>query len=539
MAKYIRKNAWNDGGELTNQDLFWYAKGVGKMMSRSLNDPGSWWYFAAIHGEYVNPKNPWYTNPPAYPDWGFLPPPPSVPTTPLPTPADQERFWNQCQHGSWFFAPWHRGYLLALEAQLRQDIISLGGPATWALPYWNYFGGANGEQYSMPPAFTAKTLPDGSANPLYVALRYGPDGDGKIYIPTPAWEQANPGKSGQYGLVTDVCLGNDLYTGSDHQTKPPGFGGPETGFSHSGSGFGNLESNPHNLVHLYVGGFPTGGDPGLMTDPGLAALDPIFYLHHAEIDRLWAVWNAKGNSNPTDPKWLNGPAKQFVMPWPGSAPWVYTPKQMTNLNTLDYTYQELPAQPTEGVNLFAQRLTRLGVSAADQKVVSGLATGALPKELELLGASTVSLPLKGASANAVVNLDPTVRHDVALSLTSAATKGLPDSVYLKLENVRGNFDAGVFGVYVNLPEAATREESRKFLVGDIAPFGLRRASVKDGQHAGAGLSFVLDITHTIDQLYLDHAFDAGSLRVSFVPRRALPGKADITVGRISVYRQAS
>lgn len=38
MASYLRKNAWNNGGDFSNPDLLWYAKGVEKMMSRSLND---------------------------------------------------------------------------------------------------------------------------------------------------------------------------------------------------------------------------------------------------------------------------------------------------------------------------------------------------------------------------------------------------------------------------------------------------------------------------------------------------------------------
>ena len=51
-----------------------------------------------------------------------------------------------------------------------------------------------------------------------------------------------------------------------------------------------LESNPHNQVHVDVGGdSPDGRIWGLMSDPGLAALDPIFYMHHSNIDRMWAV----------------------------------------------------------------------------------------------------------------------------------------------------------------------------------------------------------------------------------------------------------
>ena len=33
--------------------------------------------------------------------------------------------------------------------------------------------------------------------------------------------------------------------------------------------------------------------------------DPIFYLHHSNMDRIWESWNRLGNKNPTDPKYLN------------------------------------------------------------------------------------------------------------------------------------------------------------------------------------------------------------------------------------------
>ena len=206
MAQYTRANAWNNGGTFDNPDLLWYAKGVGAMQARELSDSSSWWFFAAIHGQYVNPPET------SFPGWGFLPAPPPVPTSPEPSQSDQDQYWDQCQHQSWYFPPWHRGYLLALEAQIRADVINLGGPATWALPYWNYFG--PGQEFNIPPAFTQQTLPDGSPNSLFVTARYGPNDDGNIYVPIPP--------------VNQDCMSNDLYTGSDAATPPPGFGGPDT-----------------------------------------------------------------------------------------------------------------------------------------------------------------------------------------------------------------------------------------------------------------------------------------------------------------------
>jgi tyrosinase len=215
-----------------------------------------------------------------------------VPATPKPSKSVQAKYWDQCQHQSWYFLPWHRGYLLALEAHIRAAVIDLGGPATWALPYWNYLGA--GTEFNIPPAFTQPHLPNGSQNPLFVNARYGPDGDGNVFVPTAAGINQHPNDPNfVYGPITGDCLSNDVYTGSDVMTPPPGFGGPATGFSHDGGMSGNLENNPHNLLHVYVGGSaPDGQTYGLMSDPGLAALDPIFYVHHANIDRMWATWNA-------------------------------------------------------------------------------------------------------------------------------------------------------------------------------------------------------------------------------------------------------
>jgi tyrosinase len=521
MAEYTRANAWNDGGTFDNPDLLWYAKGVGAMQARSLDDPYSWWFFAAIHGQYVNPPET------GFPGWQFIPPPPSVPTSPRPSQSVQDRYWDQCQHQSWYFLPWHRGYLLALEAQIRAEVISLGGPETWALPYWNYFG--PGQEFTIPPAFTQKTLPDGGSNPLFVEARYGPNNDGDIYVPIPPVDQG--------------CMSNDLYTGSDAVTPPPGFGGPQTGFSHSGGTSGNLENNPHNLVHVYVGGSsPDGQTWGLMSDPGLAGLDPIFYLHHANIDRMWAAWNANpANTNPTDSTWLNGPAaigeRGFVMPWPGGSSWVYAPQDVNSLDQLDYTYDDLPAPaPAPAQAVLAQRLTRLGAAPELASAREGAAV-APSKNVELIGSNQGSLAIRGSEARTTVKLDTDVRRKVSASLAAAAETAQPDRVFLNLENVRGTQDASVLNVYVNLPEGEEPSDHPELLAGSVGLFGLRRATLKDGRHGGQGLSFVLEITRIVDALHLGHALDADSLQVRIVPHQPVPEKADITVGRVSVYRQ--
>jgi len=538
MTQFMRANAWDDGGTLNNPDLLWYAKGVGKMMERELNDPASWWFFAAIHGEYVNPDNDWYPNPPAFPAWGYVQGEPSVPTTPLPSSSTQLKFWNQCQHGTWYFLPWHRGYLYALEAQLRADIISLGGPSNWALPYWNYFGGPQGDEAAIPPAFTTQTLPDGSPNPLFVTMRYGLAGDGDIYVPTPAWMDTHPGPTPPRGDVTDTCMLNDLYTGSDAKTPAPGFGGPDTGFSHDGGNFGNMESNPHNLVHVYVGGAPS--DPnlfGLMADPGTAALDPIFYLHHCNIDRMWAVWNEDGNANPSDADWLNGPTKQFMMPMPGSEPWTYTPADVQSLSSLNYVYQEMTAPEKPALNTVAQRLVTLGAPGSANKVALPKAV-AQTKPAELLGANSGPLQISKAGMSTVnVALHQPVQKNVVKSLQMASASALPDQLYLKLENVRGTQDAMVLRVYIELPPKADQATQQSQFAGSVGLFGLRRASAKNGAHGGAGLTFILDISHLVDNLFVKNQLSTDQIKVDVESVGGMHQSSPIEVGRVSIYRQ--
>ncbi|MCT2562855.1 tyrosinase family protein [Chryseobacterium herbae] len=501
MAKFTRKNAWEYEGTFNNPDLLWYAKAVGVMQSRTLNDENSWWFFAAMHGEQMGGST--------FPNWNVIPGPPNIPTSPLPDPDTMKKYWNQCQHQSWYFAPWHRGYLIALEEQIRQAVISLGGPADWALPYWNYLG--DGDQYKIPPAFTQKTLPDGKTpNPLYVTARYGPKSDGNVYVVIPP--------------LSEACQGNTIYTGSNSATSKPGYGGPETKFSHDGATSGNLESNPHNLVHVQVG-----GNDGIMSDPDSAGLDPIFYLHHCNIDRMWAAWNVK-NSNPINPLWLGGPAlygeREFIMPLPDNKAWVYTPEEMTSLAKLDYTYDDL--EPTTAPlveKTLSQRLTKLGVQSVETENLQEQDMD-LGDNSELVGANTGQVQIDGSGAKTTVKLESSSWKNVPNSLMKASVSNLPDQVYLQLENVKGTRDANILNVSVNHQ-----------LAGHVSLFGLRNASDKDGHNGGTGLTFILNITDIIDNLFINNQLDINSLDVTILPDNVIPSDEKITVGRVSIYRE--
>jgi tyrosinase len=502
MTELTRKNAWNNGGTFDNPDLLWYAKGVAVMQSRALNDPTSWWFFAAIHGEYITGAGA--PPPTAFPNWAHIPGPPNVPTTPLPSSALMDQYWDQCQHAGWFFPPWHRGYLYAIENILREIIKGLGCTYEWALPYWNYFG--PNDEYQIPPAFTQQTLPDGTPNPLFVTARYGPLGNGRIYVVIPP--------------VSQACQQNKSYTG----VAPSYYGGGETGFEHFGSYTGSLESNPHNYVHTQVG-----GRRGLMSDPGLAGLDPIFYLHHSNIDRLWAAWNTAGNTNPTDPKWLNGPTasgdREFYMPKPDGTAWHYTPGMVNSISQLNYTYDNLSLGVAPAlVSKNAMRLRNLAVQSNDVKQVKDMDTNA---KTELVGANNGGLTLNASGGRTTIKIDTTGWSKVTNSLMKASATNLPDEVYLQLEGIKGTADSNMYTVSVNHQYA-----------GHISLFGLRKASQKDDKHGGAGLTIRLDISEIIDQLHINSAIESNSLDVLIQPDgQGQDSEEDVcTIDRISIYR---
>lgn len=281
----IRRNVHRLGDDWAD-DILWYARAVKALKARPLAQNTSWLFYAGIHGAHGDLSRfvPGLDNLWEY--YGII-----DPTTPRPSQSDQDVYWNQCQHQSWYFLPWHRGYLMGGERLLREAVVDQGGPADWALPYWNYFGT---DEQDLPAAFASADWPDGQGdNPLFVAQRWGDGSGGGISI---SLSEVN------LNAMDDVPF-KGIATGGN-----PGFGGPETGFWPGGGSSGGVESQPHNIVHTLVGGSEPGtGVPGLMSYPPTAGLDPIFYLHHANIDRLWSSWlRDASHNNPTEANWLKG-----------------------------------------------------------------------------------------------------------------------------------------------------------------------------------------------------------------------------------------
>ena len=100
-----------------------------------------------------------------------------------------------------------------------------------------------------------------------------------------------------------------------------------------GGAQGVLEARPHNLVHNNIGGWmPTASSPR----------DPIFFMHHSNIDRIWAVWN-QSHGNSTDSLWTDMVFTNNFRHVDGSF-WSPKVSELYRPETLGYTYG-LPASP--------------------------------------------------------------------------------------------------------------------------------------------------------------------------------------------------
>ncbi|PWB35438.1 tyrosinase [Pseudomonas sp. SDI] len=497
--------------------LLWYAKAIQKLQTRPITDPTSWRFLAGIHG--FN-KLSWEVD-------GYL-----KPGEALPAPQVREIYWDQCQHSTWFFLPWHRPYVLSFEQIVRAAVEELGGPKDWALPYWDYCDyKERPEVLTLPPAFYDKTLPDGTPNPLAlpVRLRYGILQDGVINLRKDKVDPEN-------------ALNEPEYTGED--SAIPGFGGLTTGFNHDDGTFGLLENQPHNQVHLEVGGTNGKNGPlqhvGLMYDPDKAALDPVFWLHHANVDRLWQVWLDRNpeHKNPTTDEFVFGPpsdGRKFVLPQVNGESQVWKVGEVLDTKALGYIYENTTEPGLRGAA--EARAVGSARSFAAMKAPVTELIGANTGELRVIG-NHVETPLRVDKAGAAKVIGQLQSYNL-LSAGENAAPAAPERVFVKLENIRGDVAGATLDVYINLPAGATAAQHPELRAGSVALFGLKQASEVDSAHGGAGVGAALEITDIVNQLNLNDPQDLDQLKVSIVPTQTLTAEDGIKIGRITLHRKGA
>jgi hypothetical protein len=390
--------------------------------------------------------------------------------------------WNMCQHQSWFFLPWHRMYILWFEHIVRDIARSQGGPANWALPYWNWQANR-----VLPPAFREHNLPQsagGGPNPLFRPDRF---------------PQINAGTAMAPAVVnSNAAMSSIPFTGS-----PFGFGGGAIGGpSHFGAQrTGQIESQPHNAVHRTIG--------GIMAQAP-SPHDPIFWLHHAMVDRLWNRWLALGGGrkNPTDGGWLDQPFDFFKA---HGQRVTQHPKNVTNSRLLGYRYDDDPPPVVLPLAAIVPEQAEAALASAEALNV----TTPEPQELGVSGPVELG---RGASSTEI-ELAPEPTEKLGLLATPDQA---PSNVALLVDGIEvGEPTAPTYEVYLNVDDVGEGgDHDSPHFVGFLEFFG---ADHEHGEHAEEGhdhgVSRAFDITSLVHQLQESGDWDPARARVSFVPAR--------------------
>lgn len=331
-SNFIRYDVNSKAGK---EALALYAKAVGNMKERPNSDPYSWNQQAGIHGSLLLTVDALKTK---APELGFSQNGDGTPLTAQDV-TDGNTVLNNCTHFSSFwsgfllngnsdepsssipqditpnFLPWHRLYLQSHESVVREVLRQMGEPGweNWALPYWDYTKDAQ-----MPKLLRGE----------------GRTGNSALYEPSRSISLNSGGslkkllepRSDIIPMMMQDELGKPISV-FEYQKRGKDKALVKTQFQTFSS---HMQQVPHNNMHDVLGGLADGltnkeiileatdnyansiwdvqgfadeiradvMSPTSTTAPGLmglvptAASDPVFWVHHSFIDRIWSSWNA-------------------------------------------------------------------------------------------------------------------------------------------------------------------------------------------------------------------------------------------------------
>jgi len=388
--------------------------------------------------------------------------------------------WNQCEHGSYFFFSWHRMYLYFFERILR----AASGDPNLALPYWNW---SDPNQRALPQPFW---MPQ-TGNSLYIPVPGRPSGvdDGTSLLSDGTVDFSTAFMATDFDSLT----GSGLSFGGQI-ASPMQFNGPH----------GELESQPHDVVH--------GALSGLMGDPDTAAEDPIFWLHHANIDRLWNRWIAQGGGrqDATDSAWLNTTFTFFDEN--GSAVNMTGQQVEDTAAQLGYRYDDDPPDPPQEPTPMPPRRAEVQPVQVKRTAISRPSPGNAPRHVLDELVSHVSVPLSD-NALEILNsaLQPGTSRHVVLQISDIQYAGSPGAYY---------------EVYLDLPRDTPPSPKSPYFIGNLSFFALRphrmTPSPSVGPREGGKRDF--DVTKVVSMLRREHKWNSSQVTVTFVPTTGLVDK---------------
>jgi len=393
--------------------------------------------------------------------------------------------WNTCQshsgQNSNYFLPWHRMYLYFMENIIRQ----VSGHPEFAMPYWNYTSSDTSLRGVLPQQFRL------SSDPLY---RY-------LYRPERT-SLANSGQPIQKYQAGDPMDISTAMAASAYSTV-----GTVQGFCRA------IDSGIHGRIHVLVG-----------TSKGMGAVpyagrDPLFWVHHSSIDRMWASWTANGGVNPASASWAT---KTFVFANGAGQRVTSALKNYFDIGTLGYSYDVLipPAMAAKTASTLLATASATDTNSTPQAVANARSPanlGARPVHVPLL-------PVPGTPRTAVLGLDPrqTAKHTylVVKDLHAWKQPEVLYDIYLRPEH-GGGLD-------------------RDSYVGDINFFD---AEFHD--HGGGAMDeaigenfYSFDVTELLRRIARHPEQDArDALVVSFVPGGRPTAGAQPLVSTIELMRQ--
>ena len=418
--------------------------------------------------------------------------------------GDLQNGYHFCPHGDWYFLPWHRAFVVMYERVIRH----LTNNADFAMPFWDWTANAH-----MPEIFLSRTTPDGKKNWLFV------DEEGQRRT----WPAARPMPASIVGPTVLARILKDSPFEIFGTSRPDGQDNLDPSWVVGGGGVeGTLEARPHNQVHNNIGGWmPTPASPR----------DPIFFMHHSNIDRIWAMWNVH-HSNSKDPLWTNMAfTKNFLnvdgTPWSPKVSDLYVPEE------LGYTYglhAVVASAVTAGPRTMALDEKLRSVipgGAANLGPTAGVTTVTVENQKTATPAEPLSLSLQlPRNALEAVAHRPALPSGVdALNFSNAletAASGPRVLAFLRQVEITDPSTTAV-RVFLNAEQlSADTPDDDPHFVGSFAV-------LEHGAAHHALPSFVLDLSETIQRLYGSGEHEVQEIRLQLVPVGAGEGGKPGTV----------